>query len=76
MEEKVWLSTKNLTLAVPSCKLADKFVGPFTIMERIGEVAYRLDLADSKLKALHLVFHVSLLRPHFSNGLHQHGNPV
>ncbi len=45
-------------------------------MERIGQVAYRLDLARSKLKGLHDVFHVSLLRPYRDNGLGSQAPPV
>ena len=38
-------------------KLAPRFVGPFPIMERIGQMAYRVKLLE-KLSGVHDVFHV------------------
>ena len=60
--EKVLLSTRNLNLT-GSRKFKDKFVGPFVVQQRIGEVAYKLDLLScAALRNVHPVFHVSLLR--------------
>ena len=42
-------------------KLSPRFVGPFEILERVGERAYRLALPPS-LAGVHPVFHVSQLR--------------
>ncbi|KAD6118870.1 hypothetical protein E3N88_10141 [Mikania micrantha] len=42
-------------------KLAPRYVGPFKILERIGKVAYKLELPD-ELSNVHPTFHVSNLR--------------
>ena len=44
-----------------SGKLSPRYVGPFQVIERIGEAAYRLDLPADFTDA-HDVFHVSMLR--------------
>ncbi|GJU91588.1 putative reverse transcriptase domain-containing protein [Tanacetum coccineum] len=42
-------------------KLAPRFVGPFEIVEKVGPVAYRLDL-PKELNGIHDTFHVSNLK--------------
>jgi hypothetical protein len=42
-------------------KLSPRFIGPFLILKRVGEVAYQLELPDH-LSDVHDVFHVSQLK--------------
>ncbi|XP_049343827.1 uncharacterized protein LOC125808122 [Solanum verrucosum] len=42
-------------------KLSPRYIGPYKIIRRIGQVAYQLELPQ-ELSAVHLVFHVSMLR--------------
>ena len=41
--------------------MSPRFIGPFKIVDRVGQVAYRLELPD-ELKGIHNTFHVSHLR--------------
>ena len=50
-------------------KLSPRYIGPYRIVERIGEVAYRLEL-PSDLDRIHDVFHVSILRKYIPDPSH------
>ncbi|GJX14431.1 hypothetical protein Tco_0206189 [Tanacetum coccineum] len=52
-----------------------RFIGPFEILERIGEVSYRLALPP-QLSHVHDVFHVSLLRGYHYHPLHVASYPL
>lgn len=41
-------------------KLSPRYVGPYEIVERLGNVAYRLDLT-TELEGVHPTFHVYML---------------
>jgi hypothetical protein len=59
--DTVWLKRKNIRTTRPSGKLDHKQIGPYTILERIGSRAYKLDLPATV--KIHPVFHISLLEP-------------
>ena len=50
-------------------KLSPRYIGPFEIVERIGPVAYRLDLSE-ELSRVHNVFHISMLRKYIPDSSH------
>jgi hypothetical protein len=63
MGDYVLLSSKNIKMNRPSKKLDHRFLGPFQIIKIIGKQAYKLALPPS-YRAIHPVFHVSLLEPY------------
>jgi transposase InsO family protein len=61
--DQVMLQAKNIRQLRPSKKLADRYLGPFEIMEVVGShrQAYKLKLPPAY--RIHNVFHISLLEP-------------
>ncbi|KAL1206308.1 hypothetical protein V5N11_032449 [Cardamine amara subsp. amara] len=47
--------------SITATKLSPRYMGPFRILERVGPVAYRLEL-PAIMQAFHKVFHVSMLK--------------
>ncbi|XP_069148147.1 uncharacterized protein [Solanum lycopersicum] len=50
-------------------KHSSRFIGPFEILRRVGEVAYKLALPPS-LSAVHPVFYVFMLQKYISDESH------
>jgi len=63
--DSVWLLPRNIRTTRPCKKLDYKKIGPFKILARIGESAYKLDLLPSM--RIHNTFHISLLEPYHDN---------
>jgi len=66
-QERDWLLLKLLPYRKKSLatranlKLWQRFYGPFQILKRVGQFAYKLDLPSHS--KLHPIFHVSCLKP-------------
>ncbi|QRW19741.1 Retrotransposable element Tf2 protein [Rhizoctonia solani] len=57
--EEVWLDAKNVNLKTLSPKLMEQCLGPFKVIEKIFNQAYRLELPPTM--CIHNVFYVGLL---------------
>lgn len=67
VDQQVLVSTANIKLKVPGArKLLPRWIGPFRVVQRIGVVAYRVQLPDTF--KIHDVFHVSFLRSYVADG--------
>ncbi|XP_071906072.1 uncharacterized protein [Coffea arabica] len=60
---------KDLEFTVGDMKLQPRFVGPYKIIQRVGNVAYKLELPPS-LSRIHNVFHVSMLKKYHPDPSH------
>ena len=60
--DQVILRAKNLLTKRPSKKFDARYLGPFTVLKKIGKLAYKLELPPS-MDRVHPVFNVSLLEP-------------
>nr|GEY29043.1 hypothetical protein [Tanacetum cinerariifolium] len=47
-------------------KLGPRFIGPFKILKRVGEIAYTLELPD-EMRGIHNTFRVSYLRKYLED---------
>ena len=65
---KVLLKSTNLKLPYPYWKLAPKWEGPFTIVEVLGPVTYKLNLP--RKWRIHPIFHAVLLTAYWTTKEH------
>jgi hypothetical protein len=65
LHELVLLNLKHIKTDRPCRKFADRYFGPYKIIEKISKVAYRLELGPHA--RIYPVFHVSLLEKYNKN---------
>jgi hypothetical protein len=59
--DRVLLDASDINFAIGTKKLMDKYIGPYTIIEKISPLVYKLEL-PTKLNRIHPVFHINKLR--------------
>jgi hypothetical protein len=64
--DKAFVKAQFFRTTRPSKKLSEKFLGPFEIIAQPGTRSFTLKLPNS-MRAVHPVFHVSMLEPHIPN---------
>ncbi|XP_019181912.1 PREDICTED: uncharacterized protein LOC109177024 [Ipomoea nil] len=70
--EKVWLKispTRGVMRFGKKGKLSPRFIGPYEIFEKVGNLAYRLAL-PAELEWVHNVFHISQLKKYVHDASH------
>lgn len=63
---KVYVLAEHIRSTRPAPKFAEKYLGPFTVLEQVGSLSYKLSLPDY-MSRIHPVFHVSQLEPYTEN---------
>ena len=57
-----YVLAKHIRTTRPTKKFAEKYLGPFTVIERVSPLAYQLELPNY-MSQIHPVFHISQLEP-------------
>jgi len=66
----------QLKILLPANKLSPRYIGPFKIIDKINNVAFKLELPHEMVrKNIHPVFHVSLLKPYHTSEVYNDREP-
>ena len=66
--QDAYVKAQFFCITHPTKKLADKYLGPFKIIARVGTHNYTLQLPEA-LRSVHPVFHVCMLEPHHTSSI-------
>jgi hypothetical protein len=72
-QDQVWLEATNLKTTHPTAELAPKQYGPFTIIKKVSNMVFQLELPHQW--KIHNVFHASLLTPYVKTELYRQNFP-
>jgi len=72
--QAVFVKSQYFRMTCPSKKLSEKYLGPYKIIAQPSPQSFTLCLLDT-IRAVHLVFHVSMLKPAIPNSFQQRSEP-
>ena len=72
--QAVFIKSQYFRMTCPSKKLSEKYLGPYKIIAQPSPQSFTLCLLDT-MRAVHLVFHVSMLKPAIPNSFQQRSEP-
>jgi len=73
--QSVFVKSQYFRTTRPSEKLSEKYLGPYEIIAQPSPQSFTLRLPDT-MRAVHPVFHVSMLEPATPNTFQQHSEPL
>jgi len=73
--QSVFVKSQYFRTTHPSKKLSEKYLGPYEIIAQPGPQSFTLRLPET-IRAVHPVFHVSMLEPATPNTFQQHFEPL
>ena len=66
--DQVYVKAKFFRTTRPSPKLAEKMLGPYKIIAKVGPQSYTLQL-PREFRRVHPVYHISMLEPHLPSSI-------
>jgi len=72
--QAVFVKSQYFRTTCPLKKLSEKYLGPYKIIAQPSPQSFTLCLLDT-MRAVHLVFHVSMLKPAIPNSFQQRSEP-
>jgi len=74
VREPVFVKSQYFQTTCLSKKLSEKYLGPYEIIAQPSPQSFTLHLLDT-MRAVHSVFHISMLEPSVPNTFQQHSEP-